>query len=461
MSILLTHGYFLAKDEVEQKIMMPYPTLGLLYISAYLDQHQIKHELFDTTFSTEEKWFDFVDRNKPEIIAFYVNFLTKVNILRMIEKLKHDDRFKDTKIILGGPDVTYNAENYLKHGADFLVVGEGEDTLVDLIKQYSGEQKYDEVPGLIYLSDERKLIKNEARQMIKDIDVLPIPNRNKINIESYLSAWKLNHGKSALNISTQRGCPYSCRWCSKAVYGQSYRRRSPQLVVDEIEELIKVYKPDMLWFVDDVFTINEKWINGLTQEMMDRNISIPFECITRAEHLNDDILTKLKSIGCHRIWIGAESGSQRILDLMDRKVKVQQVIDMIKLCKEHGIETGTFIMIGYPTETEQDIEETIQYLKDANPDLFTVTTAYPILGTELYEQVKDEIINEPDWIRCTDRQIDFKRTYPKKYYKYAIRRMMNEVYCHKEKLHGKAFTKKAIMHKLKAIVSSIQMRVVR
>jgi len=461
MSILLTHGYFLAGDEVEQKIMMPYPPLGLLYISAYLDQHQIKHEVFDTTFSTRDKWFEYVVELEPKIIAIYVNSMTKVNILAMIDRVKRIEQLKDVKIVLGGPDVTYNTENYLKHGADYLVVGEGEETFVEFISQFNGTQKYENVPGLTYYSADGNLIKNEDRPLIKDIDILPFPNRKKIDLKPYLSVWKNNHGKSVINISTQRGCPYSCRWCSKAVYRQSYRRKNPTLVVDEIEELIKIYNPDTLWFVDDVFTISEKWINSFAGKMKERNISIPFECITRAEHLNDDILLKLKSTGCFRIWIGAESGSQRILDLMNRKVEVRQVKDMIRLTRKHGIETGTFIMIGYPTETEEDLEETIQYLKEANPDLFTITITYPIKGTELYEQIKEDLVVTPDWSASTDREINFNRTYQRRYYDYAVRKMVNEVHYHKEKLKGKQISRKAIVHKLKAMVSTIQMKMTR
>lgn len=461
MSILLTHGYFLNEDVQEQKIMMPYPPLGLLYISAYLDQHQIRHEVFDTTFSTEEEWFEYVDEFQPKIIAFYVNFLTRVKILKLIRKLKTTDHTKDIKIVMGGPDVTYNAENYLSHGVDFLVVGEGEETFVDFVKQFETQQKYENVAGLYYLSDDGKVVRNEPRQLMKEVDQLPPPNRKRIDLEAYLSTWKKHHEKSTLNISTQRGCPYSCRWCSKAVYGQSYRRRSPKLVVDEIEELIANYAPDALWFVDDVFTVNQKWIDAFVIEMQNRNVSIPFECITRAEHLDEDILKKLKSVGCFRIWIGAESGSQKILDLMDRKVEISQVKKMINLCRKYDIETGTFIMIGYPTETEKDIEDTIEYLKTANPDLFTVTITYPIKGTDLYKQVENDINELPDWATSTDRQIDFKRTYPRKYYDYAVRRMMNEVLYHKDKLKGKQFSKKAITQKLKAVISSIQMKISR
>lgn len=458
MSILLTHAYFLAEDEIEQKIMKPYPPLGLLYISAYLDLHKISHHVCDTTFLSEAEWFANINITKPKVIAFYTNLLTKLKILSLIKRLKEHEDYKFIKIVLGGPDVTYNDENYLKHGADFLVVGEGEETFFEFSQQFFGNRNFAEVDGLVYLSEIGEIIRNSPRKHIKDIDLLPLPNREKIDLNAYLIVWKKHHNQNALNISTQRGCPYSCHWCSKAVYGQSYRRRNPKLVVDEIELLIRKYNPDTLWFVDDVFTVNQKWVDDFSKEMKARGIIIPFECITRAEHLDEDTLLKLKSAGCFRIWIGAESGSQQILDLMDRKVKIEQVKEMVRLTKKFGIETGTFIMVGYPGETENDIIETIEYLKQTNPDLFTVTITYPIKGTMLYDQIKNKLLYEPVWELGTDREINFKRTYSLKYYDYAVRRMTNEVLYHKEKLSGNRFQKKAVIHFIKAKISAIQMK---
>jgi radical SAM superfamily enzyme YgiQ (UPF0313 family) len=458
MSILLTHGYFLEEDETEQKIMRPYPPLGLLYISAYLEENEVDHEVFDATFSNQELWFESVMNQQPKVIAIYTNLMTKVKILQLIKKVKGTPELSETKILLGGPDVTYNWENYLKYGADFLVIGEGEETFLEFSKQYFGQQDYSSVDGLAYKSATNEFIKNPPRTKIKEVDQLTMPNRKKIDLSKYLETWKKFHGKSTLNISTQRGCPYTCQWCSTAVYGQSYRRRSPKLVVDEIEYLIKNYNPDALWFVDDVFTVSHKWIEAFSSEMKDRGISIPFECITRAERLSETILSQLKSAGCFRIWIGAESGSQRIIDLMKRQVDINKVAEMMQLTQQFGMEAGTFIMVGYPTETKEDIALTIDYLKQANPNQFTITVAYPIKGTGLYTQIEKDIITQPEWSISTDRQIDFKRTYPRNYYDHAVRRIVNEVNFNKEKLLKKTLTTRALKFKLKSVVSAIQMR---
>ncbi|MEP7168176.1 MAG: radical SAM protein, partial [Bacteroidota bacterium] len=237
--------------------------------------------------------------------------------------------------------------------------------------------------------------------------------------------------ESAASVSTMRGCPYTCKWCSRAVYGQTYRRISPALVADELEWIQKNYTVDTIWFVDDVFTISHKWMKEFADEIEKRNLKIKYECITRADRMNEEVIQLLKKSGCFRVWIGAESGSQKIIDAMDRRVKVGQVRDMIQLSKKYQIQSGTFIMVGYPGETEEDISETIEHLKISDPDLFTITIAYPIKGTPLYEEVENNFIHQLAWEDSTDRQIDFKRTYSRRYYDYAVRWIYNEMELHK------------------------------
>jgi len=292
---------------------------------------------------------------------------------------------------------------------------------------------------------------------MKDLSELPLPNRAAIPVKKYLETWKTNHGMSSMTISTQRGCPYTCKWCSTAVYGQSYRRRPAELVAEELLMLKNTYNPDSIWFVDDVFTVSHKWIKSFHKEVIKQNAIIPFECITRAERLNDEVLQLLKEAGCYRIWIGAESGSQKIIDAMDRRVDVDVVKEAIQKTNAIGMETGTFIMVGYPGEDEKDINETITYLKAANPTHFTITVAYPIKGTSLYNEIEDKITVQPNWETSTDREIDFTRTFSRKFYDYAVRRIVNEVNYSKEKRSDKNL-KKMISYKLKSILASKLMK---
>jgi radical SAM superfamily enzyme YgiQ (UPF0313 family) len=431
MSVLLTHGYFLADDVKEQQIMRPYAPLGILYISAYLEQHGVDNDVFDTTFSTKHKFRQYLLEHQPKIIGIYANLMTKLNVLESIQYI--NENLPNSKIILGGPDVRYNAENYLNSGADFVVLGEGEETMLELIHTINNtvdvsipKDILDKIRGISFLH-EGKRIETLERDKIKDLDALPVPNRKKIDLHLYLDAWKKFHGTNAISVSTMRGCPYTCKWCSRAVYGLSYRRRSPEKVAQELEMIKRDHNPDTLWFVDDVFTISHKWLTAFRDELKKRDVIIPYECITRADRMNEDVIKMLKETGCFRVWIGAESGSQRVIDLMDRRVDVNQVRDMIKLTKQFGIQTGTFIMLGYPGETEADIEETIKHLKESNPDHFTITVAYPIKGTELYQEVEASQTPDLDWTTTTDRQIDFERMYSRKYYDYAVKHVISEV----------------------------------
>lgn len=453
MSILLTHGYYLSDDPKEQKIMKPYPPLGLLYVSAYLCSKNVANDVFDSTFYSKEDQLQFIKEKLPKIICIYTNLMTKIEVIQLIKKLKTAE-FGFPKIVLGGPDVTYNIENYLNSGADFVIIGEGEETTFELYQTIMNQGDFSKVNGIAYLENE-VVIQTPARTKFRELDELPLPNRDAIPNEKYLETWKRNHGESSMTISTQRGCPYTCKWCSTAVYGQSYRRRPAHLVAQEMKILKEKYHPDAIWFVDDVFTISHKWLTAFHEEVVKQNAQIRFECITRAERLNDEILRLLKEAGCFRIWIGAESGSQKVIDTMDRRVDVNHVKKMIQNTNALGIETGTFIMLGYPGEDEKDIYETIDYLKEANPTHYTITVAYPIKGTSLYSEIENDITVHPNWEISTDRHIDFKRNYSRKYYDYAVSKVVNEVEFSRK---NKTLLQR-LKHKTKSILAGGMMKI--
>lgn len=457
MKILLTHGYFLNDDPKEKIIMKPYAPLGILYVSAYLERKGFSNEVFDTTFSTMQKMRDYLLEFKPDVIAIYVNLMTKLNVLEIIKFSKAN--LNQTKIVLGGPEIRYNANDFLNFGADYLVIGEGEETSLELMIALN-EKRYDDIkniPGLGFKNQNNEIVFTIEREKLKEVDSLPFPGRDKINLQLYLNAWKERHGENAISISTMRGCPYTCKWCSRAVYGLSYRRRSPENVCDELELIQKEYNPDTLWFVDDVFTISHKWLNEFNETLKQRNLKIKFECITRADRMNEEVIKLLKDAGCFRVWIGAESGSQKVIDLMDRRVDIDQVREMIKLAQKYKIQAGTFIMLGYPGETEDDIEETIRHLKESNPEYFTITVAYPIKGTELFAEVEAVQTNNFNWDSNSDRDREFKRTYNRKYYDFAVRRVTNEVNYNKMILNNKYLSKSTLVYKTKSFAAKLGM----
>lgn len=456
MKIFLTHGYFLNSDPKELKIMKPYVPLGILYISAYLKQHNFDVTVFDSTFRTfEEQKAALLDK-KPEVIAIYCNLMTKLNVLPLIKFIRSSEVFANSKIVLGGPEPPFHAKEFLEYGADIIVEGEGEETMMELCVELSKPAPAISKVNGIYFKHDAGIIKTPPREKIKNIDSLPMPDRQAVDLSLYLKAWKNTHGYSSVSMNTMRGCPYTCRWCSHSVYGVSYRRRSPEAAVEEIEYIISQYNPDMLWFVDDVFTISHKWLNRLHELFKEKNIKIKFECISRSDRLNEDVIKTLKALGCFRLWIGAESGSQTVLDLMDRRVNAIDTREKIKLTRKYGIEAGTFIMLGYPGEKKSDILETVKHLKDSNPDIFLATVAYPIKGTPFYSQVESELVTGLSWDKRTDRDLDFKGRYSQTFYKHANRYMVNEVNLHKMRQNGSGVTSLGKTF-LKAKISKLMM----
>ncbi len=469
--VFLTHGYFIEEDPKEQVIMKPYPPLGILYVSAYLEQQGIPNEVFDSTFSHFENLTTELLRHRPKILGIYTNLMTRINVLRIIQFVRRSPELVNTRIILGGPEVRYHVENFLRHGADFLVVGEGEESMLELTqvilsaRDKTGPDEFIQallkIQGIAFLNTDDLVIQTSERILKRDLDSLPFPNRKKINLNLYLEAWKKKHGSSTISVSSMRGCPYTCKWCSRAVYGQSYRRRSAVSVVNEMKQLQSTYSFDTIWFVDDVFTISHKWLSEFKDEVIKQGIKIPYECISRSDRMNEQVIRDLKDSGCFRIWIGAESGSQKILDAMDRRVKATQVQEMIQLSRKSGLETGTFIMVGYPGETEEDLEQTITHLKTADPDYYTLTLAYPITGTELFNETKSSFLKEVQWNLSSDRDIDFSRSYPRPYYEYAIRRIHNEVSYSKSRKKATSTFKQIYTFKLKALAAKAFMVIYR
>jgi radical SAM superfamily enzyme YgiQ (UPF0313 family) len=230
-----------------------------------------------------------------------------------------------------------------------------------------------------------------------------------------------------VNFITARGCPFRCNWCSHQVFGQSHRRRDPILVVDEVEWLLGEYSPEMVWVSDDVFTINHGWIRSYAAEMKRRNLHVPFECISRADRLNAEMLDLLAELGCFRIWIGSESGSQRILDAMDRGVKVEQVQDAVRMSRERGIQSGMFLMWGYEGEELEDIEATIDHVSTSNPDIFFTTVSYPIKGTPYYNRIAERLVQLEPWTKTSDRELKIKGKHTRQFYTHVDRLLRDEV----------------------------------
>ncbi|HTX87587.1 MAG TPA: radical SAM protein [Bacteroidales bacterium] len=451
MKLLLTHGYFLQQDPAETAVMKPYPPLGLLYLSAWLSREGIVHSIFDPTFGTMEELRDHLLAERPDLIGIYATLMTRKNILNLIGFVRDRPELRNSRIILGGPDVRFNAEQWLDAGADVAVPGEGEATLTDLIRHFESPLKNDlsGIKGIIFRDrDSRTIITPEEKPL--DPDSIPMPAYDRIRVDRYRDAWMNRHGYFSLAVNSMRGCPYSCNWCSKPVYGDSCRRKDPALVAEEIRILQSRYAPDQIWFTDDVFTLRREWLRKFLEELSKRNMHIRYECISRTDCLDDEIILLLKRSGCKKIWIGAESGSQKVLDLMNRRISISQTINVMGRLREAGILTGTFIMAGYPGEHKRDIMLTAQYLAKARPDEFTITLAYPIKGTRYFRDAEPSFLAPYDWSRQSEREIPVRRPYGRRFYYFALRYLNN----HAESAKTSQFLRKAVFS-LKAFIARI------
>jgi anaerobic magnesium-protoporphyrin IX monomethyl ester cyclase len=417
MDLLLTHGYFLFEDPKELQIMKPYPPLGLLYICSHLRNRGFSVEVFDSTFQSRDALRERLWSGKPSILGIYANLMTRTNVVKILKEAK----LAGWKTIVGGPEPGAYVDEYLAAGADVVVLGEGEVTLEELLKAWSGnnDTALDSIAGIAFRSSDGSTHRNEPRGQIADLDAQPWPAREAIDVDRYVETWRTHHGKGSISLITARGCPFRCEWCSHQVYGQTHRRRSPERVADELEWLIDRYKPDMLWIADDVFTINHGWLERWRQELGRRKIHLPFECISRADRLNEEVIRTLAELGCFRLWIGSESGSQRILDQMQRGVQVQAVREANALCRQYGIQTGMFLMWGYEGEEVEDIEQTIEHVRLSRPDTFLTTVSYPIKGTPYYKKVASRLIQIKPWDETSDRELDIAGRHPREFYRVA------------------------------------------
>ena len=422
--LLLTHGYFLFEDPKERQIMKPYAPLGILYLCSHLRSRGFDVDVFDTTFSSREELFNHLRTEKPSVLGVYANLMTRSNVVEILSVARE----AGWTTVVGGPEPGAYSLEYLQAGAHFVVAGEGELTMEDLLLAIrSGERDPSKIAGLSYLDSDGNLCQNPPRGQIQNLDLQPWPARGAIDIRRYVETWRTHHGTGSINFITARGCPFRCNWCSHQVYGQSHRRRDPIKVVDEVEWLLGEYHPDIVWVSDDVFTINHAWLRSYAAEMKQRGIRIPFECISRADRLSPEMMDILAELGCFRMWIGSESGSQRILDAMDRGVKIEQVHKAVEMCRERGIQSGMFLMWGYEGEEMEDIEATIKHVSTSKPDIFFTTVSYPIKGTPYYNRIASRLIQISPWGKTSDRELEIQGRHSRAFYTHADKVLRDEV----------------------------------
>jgi len=426
--------------------MKPYPPLGILYISSHLRKKGVQVEVFDSTFGSRNQLFEVLRQGPPAILGVYANLMTRTNVLEILRAAKQ----AGWQTVVGGPEPSAYIAEYLDGGADVVVIGEGEVTIEELVPvlKCDSRESLHGVDGIAFRGAEGAIVQTKPREQLRDIDAQPWPDREAIDVGQYVETWRKHHGMGSVSLITARGCPYHCRWCSHEVFGKTHRRRKPASVADELEWLIQRYQPDMAWMADDVFTIHPGWLSQYADELKRRRLRLPFECISRADRLNSKVIETLAEMGCFRVWIGSESGSQRVLDAMERGVTVEQVQSAVALCRSHGIQTGMFLMWGYEGEELDDVEATVQHVKRTNPDIFFTTVAYPIKGTAYFAEVSERVEALKPWNVSSDREFRVRGRHSRRFYSFADRLLRSEVEL--ERMHAKPEVDLPAIHRLQS-----------
>ena len=423
--ILFSHSYFLRFDPKQWSIGQPYAPLGTLYAASLMRQNGYIVSLFDTMFAhTPEEVITHLEKELPDFFVIYddgFNYLTKMCLTNMREaafKMIRIAKEKGCKVIVSSSDATDRYEMYLKEGADFILMGEAELTLLELLNSFKTDQQdFFTISGLAFIHN-NSLVKTAKRNVMKELDQLPFPAWDIIDMEPYRQSWLNSTGYFSMNMGTTRGCPFKCNWCAKPIYGNRYNTRSPQNVVDELKMLKEKYNFDHIWFCDDIFGLKPGWVKAFADIIEKENLAFKFKMQGRVDLLlQENNIKDLARAGCENIWMGAESGSQKILDAMDKGTTVKQIFEATRLLKKNKIKPSFFIQFGYPGETKEDIEKTIAMINTLLPYEIGISVSYPLPGTEFYEKVKSQLKEKTNWTDSNEMALMFRNTYHPAFYK--------------------------------------------
>ena len=418
--VLFGQSYYLRFDPKLWEAMQPYPPLGTMYAASWLRQHGYDVALFDAMLAeSEDEWAIALDEHKPHYAVIYednFNYLSKMCLLRMREaafKMIEMAKSRGCIVIMCGADATDHYSDYLEKGADYCLLGEGEETLLELLNRLSAGKEADQIIGLV----SSKTIQPSRRPDISDLDKLPFPAWDLVNVRKYKKIWLEHHGYFSMNMVTTRGCPYHCNWCAKPIWGQRYNSRSPENVVAEMKWLKETFAPDHIWFADDILGLKPNWIEKFANLLHEEDAIIPFKCLQRADLVNAKTAIWLAKAGCKTVWLGAESGSQMILDAMEKGNKVEDIYRAAKLLRENGIEVGFFLQFGYPGEAWGDVQKTLKMVRECMPDDIGISVSYPLPGTKFYESVKLELGEKQNWVDSEDLAMLYRGPYPTEFYR--------------------------------------------
>ncbi|HWA34161.1 MAG TPA: radical SAM protein [Cyclobacteriaceae bacterium] len=441
--VLITNSYFYRLDPKQWRFQQPYPPLGTLQAAAVVRNAGFSTHFFDASLTRGPGEIAAVlSAQSPDVLVIYedgFNYLTKMCLTVMREAaftMSGSAKKQGCIVIICSSDASDHFEKYFDHGVDYVIRGEGEESLRELLVCLRQKGDVSQLPGIAFRVNGKSRVA-PPRPVLRDLDSLPHPAWDLIDLAPYSELWQRRHGYFSLNIATTRGCPYKCNWCAKPIYGNRYNSRSPEHVVAEIEFLLQTQRPSHFWMSDDIFGLKPNWILRFHELTARKRLSFRYKIQSRADLLSEEEPVKaLAASGCDTVWLGAESGSQKILDAMDKGITIEQIRKATSLLKRHNIKVGYFLQFGYPGETSTDIEMTIRMVLEQLPDEIGISVSYPLPGTKFYEDVKSQLQEKQNWKDSDDLAMMYKNAFPAAYYKilqryvhsrYRIRRGINRI----------------------------------
>jgi radical SAM superfamily enzyme YgiQ (UPF0313 family) len=428
-TVLLTHSNHVYSDPKQAAKMQPYPPLQTILAAAVLEQAGISVALFDPALESPQKGFRAaLEFHHPALVVVCeddFNFLSKMCLARNRELafwMARTARESGIETAVHGSDASDNVAAYLEAGFGSAMIGEVEDTLLELVQG----QPVESIAGLAFRC-ERGVHRNAPRSLRKNLDSLPDPAWHLVDVERYRAAWKAAHGKFSLNMASSRGCPYRCNWCAKPIYGSSYHVRSPRAVALEMRFLKYTYQPDQIWFADDIFALSPRWTEEFANAVESLDARLPFKMQSRCDLMTRNTVGALRRAGCHEVWMGAESGSQKILDAMDKDIRVEDIHAARENLRRHGIRACFFLQFGYPGEGWNDIEATIRMIRELQPEDIGVSVSYPLPGTKFHQIVSAEMGVKANWKDSSDLAMMFRGEFTTDFYRALSQALHQEV----------------------------------
>jgi anaerobic magnesium-protoporphyrin IX monomethyl ester cyclase len=433
-NVLFTHSYFYKKDSKQWRFKQPYPPLGTITAASVTRESGFSVALYDSSLKDSiDDLQESIRSNNAGYLVIYddgFNYLTKMCLTVMREAAFQMSRIAKKMgctVIVCTSDATDHYEKYFPHGVDYVIRGEGEKTLQQLLLALEKREDPARVDGVVFRKGGQTIV-TQSRKVLTHLDELPFAAWDLVDVDSYRKIWIKHHGYFSLNIATTRGCPFKCNWCAKPIYGNRYNSRSPEHVVREIESLLSRYHPDHFWMCDDIFGLKPGWVHEFRQLVVEKKLSFRYKIQSRVDLLlEENTIEALHASGLDTVWVGAESGSQKILDAMDKGTTVEQIREATRLLKQKNVKVAFFLQFGYLGETLDDIQRTIDMVLELMPDEVGISVSYPLPGTKFFETVKNQLIEKQNWRDSDDLDMMFESAFNTAYYR-QLHRYVHSIY---------------------------------